>query len=78
MDIRAIIMAGGEGVRLRPLTMYLPKPLVPVMGKPLMSYAMQLLKRHGVEDVGVTLWYQPKKVRADWPGRKGKNAAAVF
>lgn len=79
MDIRAIIMAGGEGVRLRPLTMYLPKPLVPVMGKPLMSYAMQLLKRHGVEDVGVTLWYQPKKVRAAFGrGEKEKMRLQYF
>lgn len=64
MAIRAIIMAGGEGVRLRPLTDHLPKPLVPLMGKPVMHYTLQLLKKHGIEDVGVTLWYLPKMIRA--------------
>ena len=56
-------MAGGEGTRLRPLTAHTPKPLCPLLGEPVMGYALQLLKRHGVEDVGVTLWYQPDKVR---------------
>lgn len=64
MEIRAMIMAGGEGSRLRPMTMHLPKPLVPLMGRPVMGYALNLLKQHGIEDVGVTLWYQPKKIRA--------------
>lgn len=63
MEIRAIIMAGGEGSRLRPMTMHLPKPLAPLMGKPVMGYALDLLKKHGIRDVGVTLWYQPKKIR---------------
>lgn len=57
-------MAGGEGVRLRPLTVNLPKPLVPLLGEPVMGYALKLLRRHGVSDVGATLWYQPRKIRA--------------
>ena len=61
---QAIIMAGGEGVRLRPLTMDLPKPLVPLLGEPVMGYALRLLTRHGITDVGATLWYQPRKIRA--------------
>lgn len=56
-------MAGGEGVRLRPLTLHTPKPLVPLLGKPVMGYAMDLLKAHGMRDVGVTLWYQPQKIK---------------
>ena len=64
MGIGAMIMAGGEGSRLRPMTMHLPKPLVPLMGKPVMGYALELVKKHGIQDVGVTLWYQPKKIRA--------------
>ena len=56
-------MAGGEGVRLRPLTVHRPKPLVPLLGEPVMGYAIQLLKKHGVGDIGVTLWYQPQKIR---------------
>ena len=64
MAVQAIIMAGGEGVRLRPLTVNLPKPLVPLLGEPVMGYALRLLKSHGIEDVGATLWDQPKKIRA--------------
>ncbi len=64
MAVQAIIMAGGEGVRLRPLTMHLPKPLVPLLGEPAMGYALKLLRSHGVRDVGATLCYQPKKIRA--------------
>ena len=63
MSLQAIIMAGGEGVRLRPLTVHRPKPLVPLLGEPVMGYAIQLLKKHGVGDIGVTLWYQPQKIR---------------
>lgn len=64
VDIRAIIMAGGEGVRLRPMTIHCPKPLVPLLGRPVMAYTLQLLKKHNISRVGVTLWYQPKKIRA--------------
>ena len=63
MSLQAIIMAGGEGVRLRPFTLYTPKPLCPLLGEPVMGYAIKLLKQHGVSDIGVTLWYQPQKIR---------------
>lgn len=64
MNLQAMIMAGGEGTRLRPLTCDLPKPLVPLNLEPLMGYTLKLLKRHGIEQVGVTLCYQPNKIRA--------------
>ena len=64
MSLRAIVMAGGEGTRLRPMTENLPKPLVPLLEEPVMGYTLKLLRRHGIQDIGVTLWYQPKKVRA--------------
>ena len=63
MSLQAIIMAGGEGERLRPLTCLLPKPLAPLLGEPVMGYAVKLLKRHGMDSIGVTLWYQPDKIR---------------
>lgn len=61
--MQAIIMAGGEGMRLRPLTAHIPKPLCPLLDEPVMGYAIKLLKRHGVSEIGVTLWYQPQKIR---------------
>ena len=64
MSLQAIIMAGGEGTRLRPMTENLPKPLVPLLEEPVMGYTLKLLRRHGIREAGVTLWYQPKKLRA--------------
>lgn len=56
-------MAGGEGSRLRPLTCDRPKPMVPVMNRPLMEYSVELLRRHGFRDIAVTLQYLPEKIR---------------
>ncbi len=55
-------MAGGEGSRLRPLTCACPKPMVPLMDRPVMSYALDLLRKHGFAQVGVTLQYLPERV----------------
>ena len=56
-------MAGGEGSRLRPLTSGLPKPLVPVVGKPVMEHILGLLREHGIQDVIVTLQYLGSAIR---------------
>ena len=71
MSLQAIIMAGGEGMRLRPITAHTPKPLCPLLGEPVMGYAVKLLKQHGITDIGVTLWYQPQKIRRVF--RKGER-----
>ena len=63
MALQAIIMAGGEGVRLRPLTLDKPKPLVPVLGEPVMGYSLKLLKRHGLLDVAATVLYLPHAIK---------------
>jgi mannose-1-phosphate guanylyltransferase/phosphomannomutase len=56
-------MAGGEGSRLRPLTSGIPKPLVPVVGKPVMEHILRLLRQHGITDVIVTLQYLGSAIR---------------
>ena len=61
--MKAVIMAGGEGSRLRPLTCDRPKPMVPVMNRPLMEYGVELLQRHGFREIAVTLQYLPEKIR---------------
>ena len=53
--MKAIVMAGGEGTRLRPLTSNQPKPMVPIVGKPCMEHIVDLLRRHGFTEVIVTL-----------------------
>ena len=55
--MKAVIMAGGEGTRLRPLTSQRPKPLVPALNVPIMEHIVLLLKQHGVLDIVVTLHY---------------------
>lgn len=52
-------MAGGEGSRLRPLTIGRPKPMVPIVGKPVMEHIIELLRQHGITDIVVTLQYLP-------------------
>ncbi|WP_129588641.1 nucleotidyltransferase family protein, partial [Moorella stamsii] len=60
--MKAIIMAGGEGSRLRPLTCKRPKPLVPVANRPVMEYCVDLLRDLGIKEVGVTLQYLPRLI----------------
>lgn len=60
--MKAIVMAGGEGTRLRPLTVNRPKPMVPICNRPVMEYVIALLKRHGVDTVVVTLHYLAEEV----------------
>ena len=60
--MQAIILAGGKGTRLRPLTMHTPKPILPIAGRPFLVYQLELLKRAGVRDVTLSLSYQPQKI----------------
>lgn len=60
--MKAVIMAGGEGTRLRPLTCNRPKPMVPILNRPMMEHIIQLLKRHGFSAIASTLWYLPEHV----------------
>jgi len=61
--MKAVIMAGGEGTRLRPLTCNRPKPMVPVVNKPVMEHIIELLKRYGLTEIAVTLQYMPDMIK---------------
>jgi mannose-1-phosphate guanylyltransferase/phosphomannomutase len=61
--MKAVVMAGGEGTRLRPLTSNQPKPMVPIVGKPCMEHILELLREHGFEDVVVTVAFLPQAIR---------------
>lgn len=61
--MKAVIMAGGKGSRLQPLTRRMPKPMVPLLDRPVMEYILELLERHGIRDVAVTLGYMPATIR---------------
>jgi NDP-sugar pyrophosphorylase family protein len=62
--MKALILAGGEGTRLRPLTLAIPKPIVPVVNVPFLRYQIELLRKHGIDEVILSLGYQPYKIQA--------------
>jgi mannose-1-phosphate guanylyltransferase / phosphomannomutase len=62
--VKAVVMAGGEGTRLRPLTSNQPKPMVPIVGKPCIEHIIELLRTHGFEDIVVTLAFMPQAIRS--------------
>ncbi|MDF2701549.1 MAG: Nucleotidyl transferase [Rubrobacteraceae bacterium] len=61
--MKAIIMAGGQGTRLRPLTSDQPKPMIRIVNLPCMEHIVNLLARHGITDVGVTLQFMPEEIQ---------------
>ena len=67
--MKAMILAAGYGTRLRPLTYLLPKPMVPLCGKPLIAWAVESLMRAGVRDLVVNLHHLPDVIRRDLPAR---------
>ena len=60
--MNAVIMAGGEGTRLRPITCSIPKPLVPLCSKPVLEYILELLAEHGCRHATMTLMYLGRKI----------------
>ncbi|MEM3593960.1 MAG: nucleotidyltransferase family protein, partial [Candidatus Jordarchaeaceae archaeon] len=60
--MQAVILAGGAGTRLRPLTVNIPKPLVPVGNIPIMEHMIRLLKKHGIKDIIISLGYLSDKI----------------
>ncbi|NET08902.1 MAG: mannose-1-phosphate guanylyltransferase, partial [Symploca sp. SIO2B6] len=61
--MRAVLMAGGSGTRLRPLTCDLPKPMVPILNRPISEHIINLLKRHNITEIIATLYYLPDVMR---------------
>lgn len=60
--MQALILAGGKGTRLRPLTVYTPKPIVPVVNRPFLLYQLDILVKAGITRVTLSLSYQPNKI----------------
>lgn len=61
--MKAVILAGGKGTRLRPLTCNIPKPMVPLLDRPVMEYTIELLKKHGITEIAVTMQHLPEVIR---------------
>jgi mannose-1-phosphate guanylyltransferase len=91
--VQAVILVGGEGTRLRPLTSTVPKPIVPLVDRPLMGYMLEWLKDHGVDDAVMLMGYLATAVRnvlgdgsrygmrlryVEEPGPRGTGGALKF
>ncbi len=61
--MKAVIMAGGEGTRLRPLTSRQPKPMLPLANRPMMEHIVSLLRSHGFDEVVVTVSFMANTIR---------------
>ena len=61
--MKAILLAGGQGRRLRSITGSLPKPMVPLVGVPVLDRLLDLLRRNGFTDVCMTLCYRPEVIQ---------------
>jgi mannose-1-phosphate guanylyltransferase len=60
--MKAMILAAGKGTRVRPLTYDLPKPMIPILGKPVMAYLVEHLAKYGVQDIMVNVSYLHEKI----------------
>src|SRR5437870_2727171 len=61
--MKAVIMAGGEGTRLRPLTLSTPKPMLPIANLPMMEHIIRLLRDHGFDDIVITVAFLAQNIR---------------
>src|SRR6185295_18011958 len=62
-NMQALILAGGKGTRLRPLTVYTPKPIVPICNRPFLLYQIDTLRRAGIVKITLSLSYHPNKIK---------------
>jgi NDP-sugar pyrophosphorylase family protein len=60
--MQCVILAGGKGTRLRPLTIHTPKPIIPLVGRPFLHYQLDLLRRADIHQAVLSLSYQPQKI----------------
>lgn len=68
---QAVILAGGEGVKMRPLTFEVPKPLIPISGKPLLEHTIEFLRDAGIRDIVLAIGYLGNKIKEEvGSGRK--------
>src|SRR5919201_1547215 len=76
--MKAILLAGGKGTRLRPLTVHTPKPIVPIFNRPFLYYQLDLLRQLGeIDEVILSLNYQPRRIEDIFGDGAGVDLASV-
>ncbi|MGH9043932.1 MAG: sugar phosphate nucleotidyltransferase [Acidimicrobiales bacterium] len=76
--MKAVVLAGGEGTRLRPLTFALPKQMLPVVGRPMLERVLEHLGAHGVDEVVLSLQYMPAVFRHAYPANRAAGMALRY
>lgn len=71
--MKAVVMAGGFGTRIQPLTSSMPKPMIPVMNKPMMEYIIDSLKDAGITEIVVLLYFKPEVIKSYFGDGKEKG-----
>jgi mannose-1-phosphate guanylyltransferase len=78
MPPRAFILAGGKGTRLRPITYEIPKPLVPLQGKPILEHVIDLLRLYDVRDIVLSIGYLGEKIKEYFHDEKRLGVKMTF
>jgi NDP-sugar pyrophosphorylase family protein len=76
--VKAVVLVGGEGTRLRPLTTTTPKPLLPVVGRPIVERQLAWLAQHGVDEAVLSLGYLPDAFVEHFPGDRFQSMHLVY
>jgi mannose-1-phosphate guanylyltransferase len=76
--LKAVILVGGEGTRLQPLTYYMPKPMVPVVNRPFLEHTIAYLKEYGIKDVILTLSYLPDVIQGYFADGRGSGVNLTY
>ncbi|WXG46106.1 MAG: sugar phosphate nucleotidyltransferase [Candidatus Atabeyarchaeum deiterrae] len=78
MPLKAFILAGGKGTRLRPITYEIPKPLVPLQGKPILEHVIDLLRTYEVRDIVISIGYLGEKIKEYFRDEKRFGVKITF
>lgn len=75
---KAFVLAGGKGTRLSPITKELPKPMIPLQGKPLLEHVVDLFKKHGITEIIISLGYKGEKIKDFFGDGKKFGVSIVY
>ena len=73
----AIILAGGQGTRLRPLTDNLPKAMIPINGRPLLEHLVRSLERYGIKNIILSTGYMADKITGYFESNRGSFSSSI-
>ncbi|MDY6794631.1 MAG: NDP-sugar synthase [Actinomycetota bacterium] len=76
--MQAVILVGGQGTRLRPLTLTVPKPMLPLMNRPFLEFQVQLCLRHGISDIIMSTAYLPEVFEEHFGDGSGLGAKMTY